>query len=159
MSQPVGLKCALCNGRIASEFEGEFCATCGNPIHMRCAAPSVARMGVCEVCGADATAGAAHRQRSREEATGHTRHALYYRALSGVFFLIVGGALLAVGFASLVQAVEEAEISTVLVGIIILGASLAAVGLAQFRAIWRVRPDAKRERAEVEGVDLFDAER
>jgi len=150
MPQLVGLECAICNERVASMLDGEFCATCGNPVHKRCATPRVAKSGACAVCGADAIAGAAHRQRSQQEATEHTRHVRRYHVVWALVCLGVGLALLAVGLASLVWAVvSEGKTVVIWTGAIIVGAALMARGLAHVYALWRMRRDTGREQVNI----------
>jgi hypothetical protein len=139
MPQLVGLECALCHAPIASVLDGEFCATCGNPVHKRCATPRVAKSGACEVCGADATAGAAHRQRSQEEATAHARRVWRYNMLAGLFFLGWGLACLAYGAVWLVVSVAQDEMYGRWIGATIVGAALTVRGLTHFRRLWRAR--------------------
>jgi len=159
MPQLVGLECALCNAPIASVLDGEFCATCGNPVHKRCATPNVAKSGACAVCGADATAGAAHRQRSREEATQHRRHSRRYHILSGLVWLGAGLGYLAYGFAALVVTVwYDGDLFFNWIIKIIFGAILTVRGLTHVRALWRMRRDASRKPADIKGADPFDAE-
>jgi hypothetical protein len=160
MPQLVGLECALCNERIASMLEGEFCANCGNPVHKRCATPRVAKSGACEVCGADATAGAAHRQRSQEEAIDHERKARRYRTVAALVYVGGGLTLLVVGLASLVwAAVSEGKAFVVWIGAIFVGAILTARGLAHVHALWRMRRDTRRDPANIYAADSSDAER
>lgn len=145
MPQLVGLECALCNEPIASVLDGEFCATCGNPVHKRCATPRVAKSGACAVCGADAAAGAAHRQRSQEEATAHARRSRRYQVLAGIFFLGWGLACLAYAAVWLVVSVARDWGSMRWIWPTILGAILTVRGLGHVRALWRTRrSDAER---------------
>jgi hypothetical protein len=53
--QLVGMKCARCHKTVASVVDGVFCATCGNPVHLKCRRPcdDPAPEGECAECGGD----------------------------------------------------------------------------------------------------------
>src|SRR5262245_59206608 len=57
MRQIVGRNCVICHERIPSTIDGQFCPTCGCPIHNRCRATAVASpdSGVCKTRSASAT--------------------------------------------------------------------------------------------------------
>lgn len=56
--QLVGETCVLCNKRIGSIIEGEFCAACGTPIHHQCVQAASERRNAtgCSRCGCDPAA-------------------------------------------------------------------------------------------------------
>lgn len=75
MPQLVGTKCFICEQRIGSVLEGEFCADCGNPHHLKCKKSAQAVDGRCVACGGEPTSAIAKkvqqaRQQERESATG-----------------------------------------------------------------------------------------
>jgi hypothetical protein len=146
MPQLVGLECAICRAPIASVLQGEFCATCGNPIHKRCATPNLARSGACEACGADVAAGAAHRGRSREEAAALRQYSLLYLVVHGPLCLVAGLALLAFGLVSFVLAVVDDEGGLIWIGAIVAGVYLTPRGIRRVPRFWRAcRSAARRE--------------
>jgi len=56
MAQLVGSACVLCDQRISSSLEGEYCADCGNAVHLKCLKRSTVRStDGCSSCGADPT--------------------------------------------------------------------------------------------------------
>jgi hypothetical protein len=70
MEQLVGCCCVLCEVPIASELEGRFCDSCGNPVHRACEAkPEALGGGFCAECGANL----ADAVRMRARATGARR--------------------------------------------------------------------------------------
>ena len=147
MTQLTGLTCALCNERIASVLDGEFCSTCGCPIHSRCAMPGTTRSGACTACGADAAAAAAHQQRSEEEAAAQARGLRSHHVTWGTLLLGLGIPLLAIGVASVVMsisALSEERGFILWYGAILVGAGLTLRGLAHFRALWAATRATKR---------------
>jgi hypothetical protein len=68
MPQLVGTKCFICEQRIGSVLEGEFCADCGNPHHLKCKKSTQAVEGRCVACGGDHTAAIAKKvQQERQQ--------------------------------------------------------------------------------------------
>jgi hypothetical protein len=55
MAQLVGSACALCNQRIGSIVEGDFCLDCGSPVHFDCVKGQTSQAGHCLGCGAPTT--------------------------------------------------------------------------------------------------------
>jgi hypothetical protein len=51
MPQLVGSTCLLCQGRIGSSLDGDYCANCGRASHFECRRAAVEE-GKCAVCGA-----------------------------------------------------------------------------------------------------------
>jgi hypothetical protein len=53
MRQIVGSSCVLCRERIGSILDGQFCASCGCPVHTKCVQPAAPIDGAtrCAACG------------------------------------------------------------------------------------------------------------
>lgn len=53
MPQLVGKKCAVCDERISSVLEGEFCNACSNPVHLKCKKTTDSALSpqTCLTCG------------------------------------------------------------------------------------------------------------
>jgi len=98
MSQLVGLPCAVCNERIGTVAEGRFCATCGSPVHTRCATPWKRGAASCGTCGAAAELAATHRQQSQEEDEAVRRAFRVHRLTWGILSAVGGLACLLAGF-------------------------------------------------------------
>jgi hypothetical protein len=68
MPQLVGTKCFICEQRIGSVLEGEFCADCGNPRHLKCKHSTQAVEGRCVTCGGEPNSAIARQvQQARQQ--------------------------------------------------------------------------------------------
>lgn len=57
LPQLIGLNCVICQIKLASVGEGNFCTRCGNPVHNACLAQGEVKWaeGKCADCGGDPT--------------------------------------------------------------------------------------------------------
>jgi hypothetical protein len=141
MTQLIGLPCVICSEPISTVIEGNFCPTCGCPVHTRCAKPRLKGPESCDACGAAPEQIAAHRKRAQgDEASfrlAFRRHRLTWGTLEvlGGPVCMVFGAVLFFSFSPL-----HAWLGAL---IIACGAGLTVHGIALLlRTNPRVRKDS-----------------
>jgi hypothetical protein len=80
MTQIVNTFCSLCQQRISSALDAEFCEECGSPVHNDCKTKGSSAGSECAACGADQEAGivwkrAIEEQRLLDASRGISAHA------------------------------------------------------------------------------------
>ena len=72
MAQLVGQLCVLCHERIGSILDGQFCLSCGCPIHEACAIARQRLEGTCAACSAPVVRTAPRHEVAEQRATAQS---------------------------------------------------------------------------------------
>lgn len=155
MSQLVGSVCVLCQQRISSVVDGDFCQRCGFPVHFKCVKPDSQpdTTDVCTVCGGQNLRPSLDKKFTKKpfQIPGPVQVYRVYRAMR----LLVGGVLtIGVGIVLVLLLVLNANLAKIYFQDIIPAAAaffVAGVGMCVMAVIFLRKKPRKKSEKEKQG--------
>jgi hypothetical protein len=141
MIQLVGQNCVLCQKRIDSILEGEFCSVCSCPVHTACRKGGSMDSQFCPGCGVHAAMADTLRKNRETEVAAQERDVRGYHMTTGPARVILGVLFMIGSFVAGVFALLLAHLGCILyvglAALFALGCHLIATGTAQLDLLRR----------------------